>query len=124
MLTNCLRILFIKVMTKRMQKQSLRYEKAYEEKLDAYYCARPMMAEETWANMKAFLPIYFGILVFMLIVGICYFVEESKTRKTFIAVFIFAIGIFFKITYYFIAKHYFRSWDGIKVTFFRRESRT
>lgn len=49
-----------------------------------YYDVRPMMAEETWANMKAFLPIYLGILVFMLIVGICYFVEASKTRKTFI----------------------------------------
>ena len=35
-----------------------------------------------------------------------------------IACFFLISGLILKIIYYFIAKHYFRSWDGIKVTFF------
>ena len=35
-----------------------------------------------------------------------------------IACFFLILGLILKIIYYFIAKHYFCSWDGIKVTFF------
>lgn len=61
-----------------MQKRSLRYEKEYEEELDAYYCARPMFAKEIAANARAFLPIFLGLLLVMIIVGIWYVVEAVK----------------------------------------------
>ena len=65
MLSNVLRVLFIKVTTRQMQKQSLKYQKQYEDELDAYYCARLMMADEIAGNARAFLPI---LIIFIFIV--------------------------------------------------------
>ena len=64
MLSNVLRVLFMKVTTRHMQKRSRKYQKLklYEDEVGTYYCARPMMALEIAGNARAFLPIFLGIL--------------------------------------------------------------
>ena len=60
MLSNILRVLFIKVTTRHMQKRSRKYQKLYEDELGAYYCARPMMAKEIAGNARAFFAYIFS----------------------------------------------------------------
>ena len=79
MLSNVLRVLFIKVTTRQMQKQSLKYQKQYEDELDAYYCARLMMADEIAGNARAFLPILIIFILFMIGAAILFVKVELKT---------------------------------------------
>ena len=82
MLSNVLRVLLMKVTTKHMQKRSRKYQKLYEDELGAYYCARPMMAKEIAGNARAFLPIFIGFLLFMVIGGLWYLIEGVWKGKT------------------------------------------
>ena len=81
MLTNCLRILFIKVMTKRMQKRSRKYLNLYKDEEGTCYCARPMMALEIAGNARAFLPILFAFALVVVIATIWLIYEQIKEGK-------------------------------------------
>ena len=65
-----------------MEKRSRKYQKLYKDELGAYYCARPMMAKEIAGNARAFLPIFIGFLLFMVIGGLWYFIEYVWKGKT------------------------------------------
>ncbi len=81
MLSNILRVLFIKVTTRHMQKRSRKYQKLHEDELGAYYCARPMMAKEIAGNARAFLPIFFIMVLVAVVFGGLAIAEEIKTGK-------------------------------------------
>ena len=81
MLSNILRVLFIKVTTRHMQKRSRKYQKLYEDELGAYYCARPMMAKEIAGNARAFLPIFLTMVLVAVVFGGFAIAEEIKTGK-------------------------------------------
>ena len=82
MLTNCLRILFIKVMTKRMQKRSRKYLNLYKDEEGTCYCARPMMALEIAGNARAFLPIFLGMVLITIIGEIWYVIKYFWKGET------------------------------------------
>lgn len=82
MLTNVLRVLLMKVTTRHMEKRSRKYLKLYENEVGTCYCARPMMAKEIAGNARAFLPIFIGFLLFMVIGGLWYFIEYVWKGKT------------------------------------------
>ena len=82
MLSNVLRVLLMKVTTRLMQKRSRKYQKLYEDELGAYYCARPMMAKEIAGNARAFLPIFLGMMLFMVVGGLWYLIEYVWKGKT------------------------------------------
>ena len=69
MLSNVLRVLLMKVTRSR------KYQKLHEDELGAYYCARPMMAKEIAGNARAFLPIFIGFLLFIVIGGLWYVIK-------------------------------------------------
>ena len=75
MLSNVLRVLLMKVTTRHMEKRSRKYQKLHEDELGAYYCARPMMAKEIAGNARAFLPIFIGFLLFIVIGGLWYVIK-------------------------------------------------
>ena len=81
MLSNILRVLFIKVTTRHMEKRSGKYQKLHEDELGAYYCARPMMAKEIAGNARAFLPIFFIMVLVAVVFGGLAIAEEIKTGK-------------------------------------------
>ena len=81
MLSNILRVLFIKVTTRHMEKRSRKYQKLHEDELGAYYCARPMMAKEIAGNARAFLPIFFIMVLVAVVFGGLAIAEEIKTGK-------------------------------------------
>ena len=81
MLSNILRVLFIKVTTRHMQKRSRKYQKLYEDEVGAYYCARPMMALEIAGNARAFLPIFLTMVLVAVVFGGLAIAEEIKTGK-------------------------------------------
>ena len=81
MLSNILRVLFIKVTTRHMQKRSRKYQKLHEDELGAYYCARPMMAKEIAGNARAFLPIFLTMVLVAVVFGGLAIAEEIKTGK-------------------------------------------
>ena len=82
MLTNCLRILFKKVMTKRMQKRSRKYLNLYKDEEGTCYCARPMMALEIAGNARAFLPIFLGMVLITIIGEIWYVIKYFWKGET------------------------------------------
>ena len=82
MLSNILRVLFIKVTTRHMEKRSRKYQKLHDDELGAYYCARPMMAKEIAGNARAFLPIFIGFLLFIVIGGLWYLIEGVWKGET------------------------------------------
>ena len=81
MLSNILRVLFIKVTTRHMEKRSRKYQKLHEDELGAYYCARPMMALEIAGNARAFLPILFAFALVVVIATIWLIYEQIKEGK-------------------------------------------
>ena len=81
MLSNVLRVLFMKVTTRHMQKRSRKYQKLHDDELGAYYCARPMMAKEIAGNARAFLPIFFIMVLVAVVFGGLAIAEEIKTGK-------------------------------------------
>ena len=81
MLSNILRVLFIKVTTRHMEKRSRKYQKLHDDELGAYYCARPMMALEIAGNARAFLPIFFIMVLVAVVFGGLAIAEEIKTGK-------------------------------------------
>ena len=81
MLSNILRVLFIKVTTRHMEKRSRKYQKLHDDELGAYYCARPMMAKEIAGNARAFLPIFFIMVLVAVVFGGLAIAEEIKTGK-------------------------------------------
>ena len=82
MLSNVLRVLLMKVTTRHMEKRSRKYQKLHEDELGAYYCARPMMAKEIAGNARAFLPIFLGMMLFMVVGGLWYLIEYVWKGKT------------------------------------------
>ena len=81
MLSNVLRVLLMKVTTRHMEKRSRKYQKLHEDELGAYYCARPMMAKEIAGNARAFLPIFFIMVLVAVVFGGLAIAEEIKTGK-------------------------------------------
>ena len=81
MLSNVLRVLLMKVTTRHMEKRSRKYQKLHEDELGAYYCARPMMAKEIAGNARAFLPIFFIMVLVAVVFGGLANAEEIKTGK-------------------------------------------
>lgn len=82
MLSNVLRVLFMKVTTRHMQKRSRKYLNLYKDEEGTCYCARPMMAKEIAGNARAFLPIFLGMMLFMVVGGLWYLIEYVWKGKT------------------------------------------
>ena len=81
MLSNVLRVLFMKVTTRHMQKRSRKYLNLYKDEEGTCYCARPMMALEIAGNARAFLPILFAFALVVVIATIWLIYEQIKEGK-------------------------------------------
>ena len=82
MLSNVLRVLFMKVTTRHMQKRSRKYLNLYKDEEGTCYCARPMMALEIAGNARAFLPIFLGMVLITIIGEIWYVIKYFWKGET------------------------------------------
>ena len=82
MLSNVLRVLFMKVTTRHMQKRSRKYLNLYKDEEGTCYCARPMMALEIAGNARAFLPIILGMVLITIIGEIWYVIKYFWKGET------------------------------------------